>query len=554
MLIVVILLAGCGEVEPTSSTATSEKTTEAPLDAATTENSGHPNLAEKSANTPAANQQPTTVVTGAETAAGESKNEPEENTPIILPVTAEEPAKEPDKGASDSSTHRLVAKAVYYEGGPQQGRPPDGHFAAGTRVTLIRDAGSYALVRSDGGVEAYVATDVLHPLDVKETPIMNPNVAPLVQGNNQFALDLFAQLRAQTAGNLFVSPYSLSTALAMTFAGARGETEREMARVLHFSLDQTSLHSAYSSLSGALSLGRGDDSERLSVANRLWGQEGYGFLAPYLETTRQHYRAELAEVNFAQESESARQTINSWVEAETAGKIHELIPEGMLGPLTRLVLTNAIYFKGQWKEPFREKQTAEAAFHVSDDKTSDIPLMRRQDDFRYTETGSVQVLEMPYAEGDLAMAVLLPRQADGLADLERSLTAETLSGWLETLRRREVNVFLPRFRMTSEFELTNVLQAMGMAQAFSPGGADFSGMSTSEDLYLSAVVHKASVDVNEEGTEAAAATGIEFAATALPVAKPVPVFRADHPFLFLIRDRKTKSILFLGRVTDPAES
>jgi len=545
MLLVVILLAGCGRVAPTSSTATREEDTEAPPNAVTSENSGRPNVAEEPANT---------LVTGAETVAGEAEVGSKENGSVIVPVTAEEPMKKPVEGVARPSTHRIVAKTVYYEGGPQQGRPPDGHFTVGTQVSLIRDAGSYALVRSEGGVEAYVATDVLDPLEVKDAPIMNPDVAPLVQGNNEFALDLFVQLRAQTTGNLFVSPYSLSTALAMTFAGARGETEREMARVLHFSLDQTSLHSAYSSLSGALSLGRGGESERLSVANRLWGQAGYGFLAPYIYTTRQQYGAELAEVNFEKETESARQTINTWVEKETAGKIRELIPEGMLGPLTRLVLTNAIYFKGRWKEPFREKRTVEAAFHVSAEKSTDIPLMRRQDDFRYTETEQVQVLEMPYAEGDLAMDVLLPRRADGLEDLERSLSAETLNGWLETLRYREVNVFLPRFQMTSQFDLTKVLQSMGMAKAFSPGGADFTGMSTSEELCLSAVVHKAFVDVNEEGTEAAAATGIAIRATALPVAEPVPVFRADHPFLFLIRDRKTNSILFLGRVTDPAES
>ena len=336
----------------------------------------------------------------------------------------------------------------------------------------------------------------------------------------------------------------------MAYAGAEGETERQMADVLHFELPEGRLHAAYGTLAAVLNAGTKD--YRLSTANRLWGQNTYPFHDEYLATTRDQYRAELARIDFAQ-TEQARQTINAWVEKQTAGKIADLIPPGVLEPITRLVLTNAVYFKGNWADEFPKGATEEADFHVTSDKTTRVPLMHQTDEFGYAESDGLQVLAMPYAGRDLSMVVLLPTDADGLADLEKRLTAENLASWTSGLGERKVRVFLPRFKMTSEFSLKETLQALGMTLPFSETEADFSGISSAEELMISAVVHKAYVEVNEQGTEAAAASAVLIAPRSAPFERPEqpPVFRADHPFVFLIRDNRTGAILFLGRVVNP---
>jgi serpin B len=220
--------------------------------------------------------------------------------------------------------------------------------------------------------------------------------------------------------------------------------------------------------------------------------------------------------------------------------------------MTRLVLTNAIYFKGDWTEPFKKEATQEAPFHLSREQRTTVPLMHRTDDFRYAAVDDLQILELPYGQqGHLSMVVLLPKAVDGLPQMEKKLSSENLQTWLAGLRSREVRVFLPRFKMTSQFQLKDVLESMGMTSAFTPGAADFSRLSSEGELFLSAVIHKAFVDVNEEGTEAAAATAATVALTAAPVAQEPAVFRADHPFVFLIRDNRTQSILFLGRLMNP---
>ena len=384
----------------------------------------------------------------------------------------------------------------------------------------------------------------------REAGAVSADVRAVVEGNNRFALDLYGRLRSGRPGNLFFSPGSLSTALAMTYAGARGQTAEQMAQVLHFRLPPEKLHPAFSDLRRAWDADGEEAGYQLSVANRLWGQEGFDFRPEFLATTRESYGAELAQVDFARQAEPARQRINTWVEEQTQGKIRDLIPPGVLDAMTRLVLTNAIYFKGDWAEPFQKSATKDAPFHVTARQQADVPLMHRQDDFRYWAGDGVKVLELPYGKGDLAMLALLPDEIEGLAALEAGLTAENLSRWLSGLRKREVRVSLPRFTLTSQFQLADVLGAMGMTRAFTPGEADLSGMSSEEELFLSAVVHKAFVDVNEEGTEAAAATGVAVKAVAAIPAEPV-VFRADHPFVFLIRDNRTGSILFLGRLVNP---
>jgi serpin B len=368
----------------------------------------------------------------------------------------------------------------------------------------------------------------------------------VVEGNNQFALDLYAKLRGEKADNLFFSPYSISTALAMTYAGATGETEKEMAEVLHFLVPQDRLPLGFASMMARLHSEK--EGNQLRIANRLWGQQSYHFLPEFLRVTREDYGAELALQDFVTKTEEARKTINAWVEKQTEEKIKDLIPPGVLDQMTRLVLTNAIYFKGKWANQFDKKATEEAPFKLTPGEAVSVPMMHRKDSFKYGMTDDAQILELPYVGDELSMLIVLPKAVDGLADLEKRLTPANLGKWLSELRKKEVNVYLPRFTMTSQFQMNEVLKSMGMSSAFAPDAANFSGMDGKRDLFISAVIHKAFVDVNEEGTEAAAATGVVMRAKRAQI---TPVFRADHPFVFLIRDNKTGAILFMGRVANP---
>ncbi len=286
----------------------------------------------------------------------------------------------------------------------------------------------------------------------------------------------------------------------------------------------------------------------LSVANALWAQKGYQFLRAFLNTTTTNYGAGLNQVDFVSATEAARKTINDWVEKKTEGKIKDLIKPGVFNTLTRLVLTNAIYFKGNWARQFEKVETKDSPFTVARDKNVTVPMMSQKAQFAYAETETLQLLELPYAGDQLSMVILLPKELDGLADLEKSLTPGSLRECLQGLRKQEVVVQVPRFKLTSEFSLARVLASMGMTDAFSRE-ADFSGMTGDTELFISAVIHKAFVDVNEEGTEAAAATAVVMTLKSAPL-RP-PIFRADHPFLFLIRDNQSGSILFLGRVVNP---
>ncbi|HVS35535.1 MAG TPA: serpin family protein, partial [Gemmataceae bacterium] len=280
------------------------------------------------------------------------------------------------------------------------------------------------------------------------------------------------------------------------------------------------------------------------------GQKRYAFKPDFLKTAKDDYGAGLNDVDYVGATEQARQTINAWVEKQTNDKIKDLIPPGVLDPNTRLVLTNAIYFKGDWASQFKKDATKNAPFHLTADKTVDSPLMRQKARFGYFDGGSFQALEMPYKNGDLSMVVLLPKKVDGLADLEKDLSADKLAGWIGKLNQQEVNVTLPKFKTTQQLGMKNVLSKMGMPVAFSDR-ADLSGIGGEPgDLYIQDVIHKAYVDVNEEGTEAAAATGVVVTTRAVIVA---PEFRADHPFVFLIRDVRNGGILFLGRLADPTK-
>ncbi len=379
-------------------------------------------------------------------------------------------------------------------------------------------------------------------------PSVSEKVQSISQSNNQFAIDLYRQLRPQEE-NLFFSPISLSTALAMTYAGAKGDTAREMANVLHFALPEAQIHAAFAALLERLNVPEKKAYE-LRVANRLWGQKGYGFLPSFLATTRNAYGAELVQVNFVGAADQARQDINTWVAEQTNDKIKDLVPQGVLNALTRLVLTNAIYFKGKWEHSFDKQETQEAPFTTSAGKRVEVSLMVQQEEFQYGETQKLQLLEMPYIGDDLSMLILLPKQVDGLPALEKELTLENLAQWSSDMRSQEVLIYLPRFKLTERFELRSLLSALGMPSAFKPDQANFSGMNNARNLFLSAVLHQAFVEVNEEGTEAAAATGVVVIATS---ARIIPTFRADHPFIFLIREKQSGSILFIGRVANPAK-
>jgi serpin B len=375
-----------------------------------------------------------------------------------------------------------------------------------------------------------------------------PDQAAVAQGNSAFAVDLYGQLRRQD-GNLFFSPESISTALAMAYAGASGTTATEMAATLHFTLPPAQLHPAMGAL--LTSLNAVHPGYQLRVADALWAEKDYKFLDDFLKLTKEDYSAGFKPMDFKTAPEAARVTINQWVEQQTENKIQDLIPPGAIKSDTGLVLTNAIYFKGDWQTQFSKATTQDEDFHLSATQTVKTPLMHLQTKLGYFNGGTFQAVDIPYKSRELSMVVLLPNDVAGLPALEQSLTAANLQKWLDGgWRSNKIILTLPKFKMTSQFELSEALGALGMKQAFLRGAADFSGMTGKKDLWISAAIHKAFIDVNEEGTEAAAATGIVMRSMAMSYEAQPIVFRADHPFIFLIRDNRSGGILFMGRVTD----
>lgn len=380
---------------------------------------------------------------------------------------------------------------------------------------------------------------------------LHANAAPsvgvqtVVAGNTAFAVDLYGKLRSGD-GNLFFSPYSISTALAMTYAGARGDTATQMAQALHFDVPADELPPAFSDLAAIQKEG----SVRLAVANSLWPQKEYPFLPDYLHLCQKFYSAGIYPADFIGHAEDARTTINHWVSDKTNGKIPDLLAPGAVNG-ARLVLANAIYFKGNWVSPFSADATRDRLFQVSPGITTNASFMTQAASFGYAEFPDLQVLELPYTGNNVSMVVLLPRSADGLGKLEAQLTATNLAAWTTNLPRQQVQVSLPKFTATSEFSLGDTLADMGMSDAFNPETANFSGMDGRQDLYISKVIHKAYVRVDEKGSEAAAATAVMMVTNGIEMPPPMPTFIADHPFLFLIRDNHTGSILFLGRMTNP---
>uniref|UniRef100_A0A8C6T1D7 Serpin B6 n=1 Tax=Neogobius melanostomus TaxID=47308 RepID=A0A8C6T1D7_9GOBI len=417
----------------------------------------------------------------------------------------------------------------------------------------------------------------------------------LSKANTTFALALYKKFSEEdNTGNIFYSPFSISAALAMVKLGTAGNTARQMSEVLGFSApgssqpegnscqisvqtarphpiqsqmqtrmpmcirkardDKENVDASFAQLLGELN--KPDALYALNIANRLYGEQTYAFNEFFLAKTKKYYNAQLETMDFRSSAEASRININNWVEEQTKDKITNLLPPDSVDSLTKLVLVNAIYFKGKWEAQFQKEVTVEAEFRLNKNDKKTVKMMQRKTKLHlsFVKEANCQILELPYKGKDLSMIILLPNDIEddttGLEKLEKELTYEKFKEWTrkDTMRRVEVKVSLPRFKMEESYDLKKVLTSMGMVDAFDVSKSDFSGMSEANDLAISAVVHKAFVEVNEEGTEAAAATGITIGITSITIPE---TFIADHPFLFFIRHNPSESVLFAGRLSSP---
>ncbi|XP_058030548.1 leukocyte elastase inhibitor-like [Ahaetulla prasina] len=377
----------------------------------------------------------------------------------------------------------------------------------------------------------------------------------LANANSQFALDLFQKLKeAHPTGNVFFSPLSLSSALAMVVLGARGNTASQLLKTLHFD-GVEDLHSVFHTLNAKINWSNAP--YILKLANRLYGEKTFNFLPDFLTSTQNLYGAELSTVDFSNAPDKAKKEINQWVEQQTEGKIHELLSEGSINEMTKLVLVNAVYFKGNWAKPFKEEDTEEKPFRLNKREKKNVKMMFMKEilPFGYISECKCRVLELPYKGKDLSMIILLPDSIEdnstGLEQLEKQLTLEKLQEWTKPKNMNsgaEIHVHLPKFQLEENYDLNSYFAALGLIDVFDSGKADLSGMSGAQDLHVSKIVHKSFLEVNEAGTEAAAATGVTSVPYCLLMGKD---FNADHPFLFFIRHNPMNAILFLGRFASP---
>ena len=376
----------------------------------------------------------------------------------------------------------------------------------------------------------------------KSLRVVPEDLQPLVSGNNEFAFDLFRLVSAKEANNIVISPYSISSALAMTYAGTRDQTADKFAKALHFTLPPQQLHSAFGFLSADLRAQEKDSKYQMHVANALWGQKGLPYYPEFLELTARHYGAGRHEVDFAAKTEEARETINAWVEEKTKNKIKKLLQPKDVGPATKLVLTNAIYFRAFWKAPFHKEQTQDRPFELASGEQVRVPMMQHHErEWRYFEGDGLKWLELPYQGDRLSMVLLLPQHKGSLSQLEKVLSALHIQQGLQKLQPQKGLVTIPRFKVTYRLSLLGQLVEMGM-----PTGP-LSAITSLGPLEIHKVIHKAFIEVDEVGTEAAAATAVIIGDLGYPRFS----FIADHPFLFVIRDAQTGCILFQGRVSDP---
>lgn len=383
--------------------------------------------------------------------------------------------------------------------------------------------------------------------DIDTQLVPGPDTS-VVQGNTKFGQELFVELSA-TEGNFIFSPFSISTALAMTYTGARGNTEKQFCNVLHFDPNQKKFHGEVKKLrDGIMKLN--SEEIAVNVANALWGESGMKVLDEFQNTLKVNYGAGLQFVNFAKETEKCRKTINAWCEKETKEKIKELLKPGSLDASTALVLTNAIYFRGNWAVKFDTAKSYPGNFYVSKENFSPVVFMKQKAKFNYYEDSLMQAVEITYSGNNLSMIIFLPVSKDGIKEVEKALVTDKYNSIISAFQSKEINLSIPRFTFTSEFELGKVLSKMGMSLAFT-GAADFSGITGGRDLHIDKVIHKAYIEVNEEGTEAAAATAVVMTKS-LRINKEV-IFKADHPFIFFIRNKTPESVLFSGRFINPGE-
>ncbi|XP_032007982.1 serpin-like protein HMSD isoform X1 [Hylobates moloch] len=375
----------------------------------------------------------------------------------------------------------------------------------------------------------------------------------LSEANGTFALNLLKKLGENNSNNMFFSPLSMSSALAMVFMGAKGNTAAQMSQALCFSKirgEDGDINQGFQSL--LVAINRTDTKYVLRTANGLFGEKSYDFLTGFTDSCGKFYQAKIKQLDFVNDTEKSTTHVNSWVADKTKGKITEVLSPHSVDSLTKLILVNAIYFKGSWNSPFEQHKTREMPFKISKNKEKPVQMMFQKSTFQMTYAKEIltKILLLPYVGEELNMIIMLPDENTDLKTVEKELSYERFIEWTmpDKMRKREMEIFLPRFKLEENYNMEHVLHSMGMVDAFEQGRADFSGMSSKKGLYLSKAMHKSFVEINEEGTEAAAATTLEI--TLLCGRCPLR-FCADHPFLFFIQHRETSGILFCGRFSSP---
>lgn len=429
---------------------------------------------------------------------------------------------------------------------------PLAQFKSGTSIDKIICLQYFTLIIKTGeGYPACVKSQTAKILAERGWGTISANQNTLVtqnpsDANNMFGFEFLSKVLGQDNGNVFFSPYSITSAFSMAYEGARGTTSDEMESVFHFIQDNIARKNYVSRINSELN----DPSQqyKLDIANALWIQNDYPVFSSYTDTIKQYYAANVTNLDLKGDSENSRKIINTWVENKTNQKIVDLLPQGSINENSRVVLTNAIYFKGNWTNQFDAQDTSNQNFTTSANKIVTIPMMTTTSSFPYFEDNNIQVLKMPYQGGHLSMVVLLPKN-NNLKSLANSLSVEKLQQWNGNMTTEPVTVYMPKFTLDTKYILNDYLPSMGMPSAFSPNDANFTGISSVKDFSISTAVHQAFVKVDEKGTEAAAATGAVFQVTSMPLSKYT--FRADHPFIFMIYDDQTGLVLFMGQVVNP---
>lgn len=374
------------------------------------------------------------------------------------------------------------------------------------------------------------------------------DIESLSSSNSRFAFSLYSQIAKGSGENIFISPFSVSSALAIAYEGANSSTEEEMRKTLAFDKSKESTAIAFHKTNLLIQKDSTKDIA-LKIANAAWMQKGHKFLDSYTGIIAKYFSGGLKELDFQADPEAARKEINLWVENKTEEKIKDLIPERVITNLTRFVITNAVYFKGTWKKPFKKERTREMPFFCLGKTEKKIPFMNKSERVPYCEDDTLQMISLPYLGNTVSMNIILPKDRDGIMALEQKMNGEEFLRLKKSAAPRSVKIFVPRFKIEKSYSLKEYLETLGMRNAFTDQ-ADFSGIDGTKNFLISAVIHKSFLDVNEEGTEASAATAVMMEVTAMPP-QDEPTFKADHPFLLLIVHEASKTILFMGRYAEP---